>query len=375
MKTLKRLLKLKRNLLILLFPISLIIVAVAKKNVFFAETIHARGFFKVYSQIYSLITGVFPFSAAEIVIVFSPFIVIGVITWRVIRYVKSKKDLAFVIWRDVLTLAGIASLAYFLLSAGCTVNYYRKPLDTLLGIEVRDSSVEELEGLCRELAARASELRAQLTPTNEDANGCFRYNRSYRELAGACRDAFDRLAEQNDIFKGTYARPKTVIHSTFMSKMEFTGVYVPFSMESNVNIDAPAFGIASTMCHEQAHLRGFIREDEANYIGYLACVASGDPELEYSGVSDALIYVGNALAAKNWDAYCEIWFTYDPGIRRDYDASGAYWKQFEDTPISNAANEANDKYLKNNDQEDGVQSYGRVVDLLLAQYRKEHGIQ
>lgn len=375
MNTFKRLIKLKRSLLILLFPISLIIVALSKKSVFFAEKIHARGFFKIYSQIYSLITGIFPFSVAEFVVVFSVFIVIGVIVWRVIAYVRAKNDRMFVIWRDFLTLAGIASLAFFLLSAGCTVNYHRETLDTLLEIEVRDSSVEELNGLCKELAARASELRKQLTTTNEDENGCFVYSCSYWTLAGKCRDAFDKLGEQYDIFKGFYARPKRVVHSTFMSKLEFTGVYVPFSMESNVNIDAPDFGIASTMCHEQAHLRGFIREDEANYIGYLACVASGDPELEYSGMADVLIYAGNALAGKDADLYRDLVASYDPGIIRDYLASNEYWKQFENTPISNAANEANDSYLKQNDQEDGVQSYGRVVDLLLAQYRKDHGIQ
>ena len=31
----------------------------------------------------------------------------------------------------------------------------------------------------------------------------------------------------------------------------------------------------------------------------------------------------------------------------------------------------NDTYLKMNDQSDGVQSYGRVVDLMLAVFRQE----
>ena len=47
-----------------------------------------------------------------------------------------------------------------------------------------------------------------------------------------------------------------------------------------------------------------------------------------------------------------------------------YWKQFENTVISNTANKINDVYLKINNQEDGVQSYGRMVDLLLAEYRQ-----
>ena len=34
-------------------------------------------------------------------------------------------------------------------------------------------------------------------------------------------------------------------------------------------------------------------------------------------------------------------------------------------------NKVNDAYLKANNQTDGVQSYGRMVDLLIAQYEKE----
>ena len=35
----------------------------------------------------------------------------------------------------------------------------------------------------------------------------------------------------------------------------------------------------------------------------------------------------------------------------------------------------NDAYLKANDQFDGTQSYGRMVDLLLAEYRYNNGLE
>ena len=56
-----------------------------------------------------------------------------------------------------------------------------------------------------------------------------------------------------------------------MSRTEITGIFIPFTMEANVNVDIPDYSLGSTMCHELAHLHGFIREDEANYISYLAC--------------------------------------------------------------------------------------------------------
>lgn len=39
------------------------------------------------------------------------------------------------------------------------------------------------------------------------------------------------------------------------------------------------------------------------------------------------------------------------------------------------AAKVNDSYLKSNRQEDGVKSYGRMVDLLLADYRQRHGLK
>ena len=45
------------------------------------------------------------------------------------------------------------------------------------------------------------------------------------------------------------------------------------------------------MCHELSHLKGFIYEDEANFIGYIACTDSDDPLFQYSGYLSVLSYV------------------------------------------------------------------------------------
>lgn len=375
MKTFKRLILMKRNLLLLLFPIALVLMKIAKENLYFAENIHAQGIFKVYSQVFSMITGLIPFSMAELfivaVIIFLPIFIIG----QIIRIVKSKGKRLFMIWRDILTLCAIASLGYFLLVVGCQINYYRQPIGELLVLDTGKYSTDELYELHSALAERASTLRKGFTAENEDENGAFKYSRSNYELAYACRDSFQKLAEKYDIFSGTYAKPKLIIHSKFMSMFYYTGVFVPYSMESNVNIDAPAYGLASTMCHEQGHLRGFMREEDANLVGYLACIYSDDPELEYSGLMDALIYVGNELASRDSQLYTEVTHTYDPGIWRDLEASNKYWDQFKPTPVTEFVNDADDEYLKANGQENGIESYNDVVGLLIGLYRKNHGIK
>ena len=47
-----------------------------------------------------------------------------------------------------------------------------------------------------------------------------------------------------------------------------------------------------------------------------------------------------------------------------------YWNRYEGK-VAEVSNQMNDTYLKLNNQEEGVQSYGRAVDLMLAYYREE----
>ena len=73
--------------------------------------------------------------------------------------------------------------------------------------------------------------------------------------------------------------------------------------------------------------------------------------------------------------YSDIWFShYSEEVRSDLIAGSEYWKQFEKTVVSETTEALNDSYLKANDQPEGTKTYGKVVDLLLAEYKKRHGI-
>ncbi len=363
----------KRTLLLLLPIIGYITLETAKKNSFFAEEIFARRIFKIFSLSISFITGLFPFSVAEVMIILCPFLVIALITGFIVKFVKHRSDRPVLLMTFVLNALCMAGVIYFFYSWGCGVNYYRYPLNVHLDLTIEKSGKEELAGLVTELADKATELRSEIDST--DQNGNYEISGTYRELAKKTINAFVRLSSENPIFGGNYPAPKGVMLSRLMSYTEITGIYTCWTMEANVDTDVPDYSIGSTMCHELAHLRGFIREDEANYISYLACMASEDKELQYSGTMLALIYAGNALAGEDGDMYADIWFShYSEEVRSDLIAGSEYWKQFEKTVVSETTEALNDSYLKANDQPEGTKTYGKVVDLLLAEYKKRHGI-
>lgn len=375
----KQLLLRKRNLLLLLIPFGIFCTQCAKGSAEVAENIFAAGIYKVLSQVMGLLTGWLPFSLMELTVAVGPLVLLGLLVRQIIRVARIKEAtekgsvgeqrflLLMTALQNLLCLIAVIFFGYVLL---CGVNYHRYPVSWHLGLGVKDSTVEELEGLLVELADQAVALRAQLTTENEA--GVYVLPYSERELGKQAKAAYQALAEEYSVFGGWYPVPKPVFFSRLMSYTEITGVFTPWTMEANVNIDISPYSIGATMCHELAHLRGFMREDEANYIAYRACMASDSLDLQYSGTMLALIYTGNALYGKDAERYFAVYREhYSEAVIRDLAANNEYWDQFEKTVIAETAEKVNDTYLKANDQTDGTQSYGRVVDLLLAEYRQK----
>lgn len=344
-----------------LLILSFVLLHITRENAEFTETVFARGIYKYYSIIWSSLTQWIPFSLMELGIVTAPFLAGFVAVWVIAHRRR---------WRGYLLAAyGIGSSVFFWLTCTCNVNYNRYSFAQIAGLSVQDSDVQELYRLCIRLAEEANGLRAQLT--KEDAEGAMQLSKaSTRELSEIARTAYASMNEEYGVFDYRTANTKPIFFSRLMSYTDLVGIYCPITMETNVNMDVAHYSIPSTVCHELAHFYGFMREDEANFISYLVCMKSDSVEFQYSGTLLALIHAGNKLAAVDIDAYNELWMTYEEGLVRDLKQNTEYWKQFKHTVVSEVSTSVNDAYLKVNHQSDGVRSYGRMVDLLLAYYRE-----
>ncbi len=365
----KKLLTYKRSYLLALMPISLFLILLARKSDFFAEQIFAKHIYKWISQIISTVTGIFPFSLAELIVILLPVAVILILLRFILRMILDKSRRGEILIKGILNFLCALSVVLFAFVVLGGLNYYRYSFSTYSNLEITESSVDELYALTESLMLDANELRAQ--STGEDEDGVFRLTMNHRELGIEAEKAFELLAEDYPILSGRYGAPKPILLSKLMSMTEITGIFFPFTMEANVNVDVPDYSIPVTMLHELAHLRGFMREDEANYIAYLAGMESDQAELRYSATMLALIISGNALYDQRPELYFEICGQYSEGVVKDLRANSLYWQQYEDTVVSTVSNRINDTYLKANAQSDGVQSYGRMLDLLLARYREE----
>ena len=139
------------------------------------------------------------------------------------------------------------------------------------------------------------------------------------------------------------------------------------------------------MCHELAHLRGYIFEDEANFISYLACVESDDITFQYAGYLSVINYLINDLykaMQTNPDAYAAALGKVQPIsmyaiIQEDNTfVTEEEWDRINGKAVidTETVDEISDTFtdttLKLNGVSDGMISYSRVVRLLL-QYCNE----
>lgn len=253
----------------------------------------------------------------------------------------------------------IVGTLLFLYTVNCGINYYASSFSSYAGLADGTYTVEELETLCSDLV----EL------VNESAKSG---RQSYREHRSAWRaeavTAMQAAGEQFSCLGGFYPKPKEVLVSQILSVQQLCGVYSPFTVEANYNGDMPDYNVPHTLCHELSHLKGFMREDEANFIGYLACISSENEAFRYSGYLTGWVYAGNALARVDRKRYIELTDQLCEGARQDLDENSDFWNRYE-SRVSEAATRMNDTYLKMNSQADGVKSYGRMVDLMLS-YRR-----
>ena len=243
----------------------------------------------------------------------------------------------------------------------------RLPLAQTMGIDASPATTDELERTCAALLDKALTLRENLP---EDANGVFAPASSKDETLRDVTALYQKAANESELryLGGSFGRAKPVLYSIGLSQANITGVYFPFTGEANVNADAPVLMFAATSLHEAAHQRGFAREDEANFLAYYVSSYSGSDAVEYSGTMLALVISMNKLYADDKDAYFSLRETYSAGMNADLAAHSAYWAQFEG-PVAETSEKINDAFLKTNRQEDGVKSYGRMVDLLIGLWR------
>ena len=379
--------------------------------------------FPIWVNTYGRLTGIFPFSVGEWLIVAGLLLVaaallIGVICGffglvRLGKYVRfhmaggkaertasSRNGRFFRIARCYYRFFSWTLLAVCLImTLNCLILYHASTFSAhYFGEDDGSYTSVELVILYNMVAEKCNDLAEQIRRSDEgdavyvspdgteicvrDAEG---WSGGLAHMADEAGELMAQLGERYPQLAGWYPRPKAMLFSDFMCQQYMQGYYFPFSMEANYNDVMHILNIPSTMCHELAHLRGYIYEDEANFISYLACVESENVFFQYAGYLSVLNYLYNdvyKLWKTNPEAYEETVAVVQPAAiseqvwKDNIFVSDQEWdringKALIDTEIIDAAADVFvDTNLKVTGVSDGKISYNRVVRLLLQYYRK-----
>ena len=310
------------------------------------------GFAQWYSvNVYSLIAGTVgrlfgavSFSVAEVLVIALPLLIIADI---VICRKRLRAALAHILL--------IASFLFFLYAANCGVNYYRDPFVDPEALAEARFTKQQLTDFCEYVVSQINGCEAADYPQGS-------------ELAETARSSMYRLSGSEPYLKGYYPVPKQIgILSGLFSGMGVSGIYSPFTVEANVNGQMPDIEKPFTACHELSHLRGYMNEGEANYIGWLACIGSDDPAFRRDGWLIAWIYAGNALYRVDPEEYARLYEMLPEEAVAEIKENSRFWAVHENRS-SEVQDRVNDAYLKANGQAEGIQSYGMLTTLMLMWY-------
>jgi len=302
--------------------------------------------------------GIFPFSLSEVllyVLIISASLLLARLIIRLVRGKAGKAEIAR-LGAGVFCMAGVLIFIY---AANCGVNYHKTSFAASIGLKADDYTAAQLAEVCLVLTESVNS-DAETVARNQDGVMVVTCN-----AAENARAEMINLSEDFSCLEGYYPKPKGLIFPWILSVQKITGIYSPFTIEANYNTGMTDYNIPFTACHELSHLRGFMREEEANFIAWLACSESDNPEFRYSGGLRGWISCMNVLYRTDYEAWAQLRVKLNPLVEADLAANREYWAQYEGK-IAETAEKVNDGYLKANGQSDGIKSYGRMCDLIVA---------
>lgn len=324
-----------------------------------------RSFSKALLGALALAMSVVPFALWDI----AALALVAATLVRVVLRFARKRPLAP--WLATLTV--MLSVICLLTVGGWALNHYAPPLSEDLGLEVNGGTLDELYETCAYHLEQAATL-AREVPRDESYD---LLHQDFYELARIAGASYEGLAARYPVFQGSSAPVKSLlVWGEPLLYSGHTGIFFAATAEAGVPLNCADADLPFVMCHEAAHRLGLAGEEEANFAAYVACASSDDARFAYAGHYKAFVYCYNKLRAKAPERAQELFDALTQAglgdgislVRRDMAATSTRYAAYEG-PFEKIGTTVNDTYLKSFGEVDGVQSYGYVVNYLIAWHK------
>lgn len=323
------------------------------------EKWYSNGCYPWISKSLRIVFGHIPFSVGDI---FYFLLIVLAIRWSWKRRKSWKTH-----WgNNIQSILSVCSIFYFAFHVLWGFNYYRQPLFEKMKIE-RDYTDADLLLFTQKLIAKTNTIQFQIT---QDKNKAIAFPYSQEQVFQMNVKGYCTLAKELPNFYYSELSAKKSLFSLPLSYMGFGGYLNPFTNEAQVNYLMPMYHSPTTSCHEMAHQMGYASESECNFIGFMASTKNSDLYFKYSGYSFALRYCLANWQVRNKTVFQQLLQSIHPGILKNYEESDTFWKSYE-TPIEEGFHLFYDRFLKWNQQKEGIEGYSKLVNLLVNYYKNK----
>ena len=245
---------------------------------------------------------------------------------------------------DFLNLVAFSSILYFLFYFLWGLNYFKPSLVDKLNIK----SEYEFNVLDETINKVIFEINKESSFISEDINKS---------------DIFNLINTTASNIK------KSIIPDIFLYQ-KVSGHYIPFTSEAIFVDKIPLVDMPIVILHEQAHQSGYANEGEASFIAFSKAINNKEPYIRYSGYFYALINLLNEISKKNSDKLDDYITKLDEKVISDIKKVQNFWSKYSNSFLDKAQNYIYDLYLKSNNQEAGIMTYGEVSLYIIYYYQK-----
>ena len=151
------------------------------------------------------------------------------------------------------------------------------------------------------------------------------------------------------------------------------GVYSPWTGDPHIDGALHPLQQRFTACHELAHQQGITDEGDCNLLAYLTLAPSPEPLLAYSAELTYLRYLRSAISRRDRDTFEGLSPKLDTAVVNDLRAIRRAQDAYAE--IAPAARDLlYDSYLRTQGVHDGLSSYGRIIDYVVAVRKARPGL-
>ena len=242
------------------------------------------------------------------------------------------------------------------------LNYFRPSAGERLNLRDSTYTKAELQKVTTILIDSANASRARVSPADLRSTNDSIYKIAVKAVV--------KLSATSAEF-GTYSpNIKPSLLTPLLNYISTSGYYNPFTGEAQMNYEMPVFNRPFVACHEMSHQMGYGAEDEANFVGFLAATGSDDKLLRYSAYNVAVNEFMHTVRYTDTVMFKQLKTRISPAVLSDFKEERLYWLSYQNK-LNALTSIFYDNFLKVNNQPQGLDTYNRMVLLIMAMYRKQ----